>query len=179
MDAVERGTRSWILAGPTPPRIRPFDIRLMPKINNNYFIIKRPRLAGSKYTSTRRNTSSQPDTARCSSFIRRGTGIDQGESREKLSLFRSPAVRDSMNRRSGATRKFFVKSRYSKSIKKQVKRWRKICEKKRICSLIIRRESIVTRFVNSRVSVHDSRMLGFLPRPYPPLAPVSRSARVK
>lgn len=49
----------------------------MPEINNNYFIIKRPRLAGSKYTSTRRNTSSQPDTARCSSFIRRGTGIDQ------------------------------------------------------------------------------------------------------
>lgn len=125
MDAVERGTRSWILAGSTPPRIRPFDIRLMPKINNNYFIIKRPRLAGSKYTSTRRNTSSQPDTARCSSFIRRGTGIDQGESREKLSLFRSPAVRDSMNRRSGATRKFFVKSRYSKSIKKTGKKMEK------------------------------------------------------
>lgn len=71
----------------TLPRMRPFDIRLMPKINNNYFIIKRPRLAGSKYTCTRRrNTSSQPDTARCSSFIRPGTGIDQRESGRRLSF---------------------------------------------------------------------------------------------
>lgn len=75
-------TRSWILdprrcsASSSDKAVR--YLRLMPEINNNYFIIKRPRLAaGSKYTSTRWNTSSQPDTARFSSFVRRGTGIDQ------------------------------------------------------------------------------------------------------
>ena len=32
---------------------------------------------GSKYTSARRNTSPQPDTVRCRSFIRRESSIDQ------------------------------------------------------------------------------------------------------
>lgn len=64
---------------------KPSDIRLMSKINNNYFIIKRLNV-GSKYTSTVAGTGTlldvgtatrQSDTASYRSFIRHGAVIDQ------------------------------------------------------------------------------------------------------
>lgn len=154
-------TRSWILdprqcsASSSDKVVR--YLRLMPEINNNYFIIKRPRLAaGSKYTSTRRNTSSQPDTARFSSFVRRGTGIDQARllAGDAPRSRKEPSLSLSLLRRSRG-----INSNCSRfemedlETRKKKTRWKNLAERNR-----------QMRFVNSCGSRIASirRMLGFL-----------------